>query len=49
MINEVRFSYYLLNDSRYVPVWIYTVTTDDYSQTADIIVDAVTGELVRFE
>ena len=49
MINEVYFSYYLLNDSKYIPVWIYSVTTDDYSQSADIIVDAVTGELVRFE
>lgn len=49
IIDEVYFSYYLLNDSKYIPVWIYHVTTDDYSQTADIIVDAVTGELVRFE
>lgn len=49
MINEVYFSYYLLNDSKYIPVWIYSVTTDDYSQSADIIIDAVTGELVRFE
>lgn len=47
-IRDMDFSYCLIDSCKYVPVWRFEVKAEDTGLTAELQINAVTGEFIDF-
>ena len=47
-IRNMHFSYCLIDSCKFVPVWVFEVKADDSGLTAELMINAVTGEFIDY-